>query len=116
MGDSSSLRDGPAGPAAAPAFSLLGEATQLRHWLGTCQDDPYDRSAREQLAGVLWRVHGEEQPLGTVERGQAILGIVRASFPTAELHAAYFANLERLLASRAPLPRPGRLALGLGPG
>ena len=116
MDDSISLRDGPADQAASPTFSLLGEATALRDWLRVCRDHPYDRTAREQLAGVLWRVHGDEQAPGTVERSRAILGFIRASFPTAELHAAYFANLERLLQTRTPLARPGRLALGLGPG
>lgn len=96
--------------------SLLDEATALRQWGRAVQKNPYDRTARERYAAVLLRIHGEDHPLGTIERGRALLGIIRASFPTPALHAAYFANLERLLAGKRPLTKPGRLVVALGPG
>ena len=96
--------------------SVLSEAASLRQWNRAVLDNPYDRTARERLAAVLLSVYGDEQPPGTIARGRALLGLIRASSPTPELSAAYFANLEAQLAGVKPLARPGRLVLALGPG
>lgn len=69
-----------------------------------------------QIAGTAdvaaWRRVG----LGTAVRGRLLLQLIASVGPAPDLQAAYFDNLDRLLAGRPALARPGRLVLGLGTG
>jgi hypothetical protein len=95
--------------------SVLSDAAELNRWQQAYIRDPYDRAAREHLAAVMFRIHGDEMPLGTMDRSQHLLRLI-GIFPLPEIAQAYFANLEQLLAPHRPLSQPGRLALGLGAG
>jgi len=77
---------------------------------------PYDRGARETLAAELIARDLGQEPLGTLARGHRILKILELTYPSPALSAAYFENLDRMLAARKKLPSPGRLLLGLGAG
>jgi|SRR5579864_3731774 len=87
-----------------------------RPWRGGVKHNPYDRAAREQLAANLFEKYSNNPLPGTMERGRTILGIIERSAPTERLTAAYFENLELLLASREPRRAPGQLVFGLGSG
>jgi hypothetical protein len=78
--------------------------------------DPSDRTALAHLAEQSFDVHGEEEPLGTVSRGQLILEIMEQGFPTPNLSAEYFRNLEHLLRARIKREGCGHVVLGLGAG
>jgi hypothetical protein len=78
--------------------------------------DPYDRTAREDLAQELFRINERAQPFGTVDRGRLILRIIEASYPTQKLASEYFCNLEYLLKAMRRRNVPGQVLLGLGTG
>jgi len=78
--------------------------------------DPYDRTAREELARALLEMDGERFPRGSVERGHILLLILSEAFPIPGVRSAYMSNLESLLVSRALRAAPGRVVLGLGSG
>src|SRR5579864_2004421 len=63
-----------------PPGGTLSEAAALRRWSQACIDDPYDQAARKTLAAILLRVHGEDQPVGTLERGRLLLALIRSSW------------------------------------
>jgi len=86
------------------------------HGLTIPSSGAFDRTARERLAATLFLRYGDHEPFGTLARSHLILGILNRTYPTPALSAAYFENLERLLATRKKLPSPGRLVLGLGAG
>jgi hypothetical protein len=103
--------------AAAQALAPLAfDAAELLRWTAARNRDPYDRTTRGRLAETLFRIYEDELPFGTIERGRKLLQLIGSSFPAAELAEAYFANLDALLQERPALQRPGRVALGLGPG
>jgi hypothetical protein len=91
-------------------------AAEAHHWAARRSADPYDRGARENLARVLFAMQRDRFPLGTLEHGQHLLSIIADAFPIAPLRAAYFENLERLLAGRPRRASPGSVVLGLGSG
>jgi hypothetical protein len=97
----------------AQIAALTAEA---RHWAARRSADPYDRGARESLARVLFAMQRDRFPLGTLERGQHLLSIIADAFPIASVRAAYFENLERLLAGRPHRAPSGSVVLGLGSG
>ncbi len=76
----------------------------------------FDRRAREMQAAALFVRYRDQGPIGTLGRSHLLLGIVHRTYPTPALSAAYFDNLEKLLATREKLPSPGRVVLGLGAG
>ena len=78
--------------------------------------DPHDRAIREDLAEKLFQAHEKEQPVGTIGRGRLILRMMEEGFPTANLAAEYFHNLEQLLKTRERRTVPGQVVLGLGTG
>jgi hypothetical protein len=77
---------------------------------------PYDRTARENIAATLYQQFRDLLPLGSIERSHLILQILLSGFPTPTLSAAYFENLDRLLAGKPRLKAPGRIVLGMGSG
>jgi hypothetical protein len=83
---------------------------------GSVDYDPYDRTAREDLAERMFAPYRGEAAPGTIERSRLILDIIQETFPTAELTKAYFANLDLLLRCRQPLRTRGRIVLGIGSG
>jgi hypothetical protein len=89
---------------------------QARQWAARRSADPYDRAAREQLAQVLFEMHGERFAPGSAERCQMLLNIMADAFPIPPVHRAYIEALRQCLAGRPRLPAPGRLVLGLGTG
>jgi hypothetical protein len=89
---------------------------EAHRWAARRSADPYDRSAREKLARVLFDLQRDRFPLGTLERGQHLLSIMGDAFPIAPLRAAYFENLARVLAEKPPRASPGVVVLGLGSG
>jgi hypothetical protein len=97
-----------------PEFAPLVE--EALRWERMRDSDPYDRSARENLAELLFRLFKDEHPVGTIPRGQRIVLLMSGSFPTPTMVAWYFENLERLLEGRPRLPSPGQAILGLGSG
>ena len=97
----------------AQITALTAEA---HHWAALRSADPYDRGARENLARVLFAMQRDRFPLGTIERGQHLLSIIGDAFPIAPLRAAYFENLERLLATKPRRTAQGAVVLGLGSG
>src|SRR5262249_17353001 len=54
---------------------------EAHHWAARRSADPYDRTARENLARVLFAMQRERFPLGTIERGQHLLSIIGDAFP-----------------------------------
>ena len=78
--------------------------------------DPYDKGACENRAGALLEEMREGSGRGVLETCQRILAIIGASFPTEELVAEYFSNLEIHLGGMRRLETPGQLVIGLGPG
>jgi hypothetical protein len=78
--------------------------------------DPYDRTVREKLAAREFAPYRGEPARGTIAGSRLILDIIQETFPTAELTAAYFENLDTLLRYREPLRTPGRVVLGIGSG
>jgi hypothetical protein len=78
--------------------------------------NPYDRTARENLAGRMFAAHRSDPAPGTIARSRLILDIVQETLPTEELTKAYFENLDVLLRYRQPLRTPGRVVLGIGSG
>jgi hypothetical protein len=78
--------------------------------------DPYDRTVRENLAAREFAPYRGEPAPGTIERSRLLLDIVQETFPTEELTAAYFENLDNLLRYRQRLRTPGRIVLGIGSG
>ncbi|HEV2548684.1 MAG TPA: hypothetical protein VGU20_15190 [Stellaceae bacterium] len=96
--------------------NIAALTAEAHHWAARRSSDPYDRGARENLARVLFAMQRDRFPLGTVERGQHLLSIIGDTFPLAPLRAAYFENLERLLAGRPRRASPGSVVLGLGSG
>jgi hypothetical protein len=78
--------------------------------------DPTDvRTLGEKADAELGHLEAR-YPIGSKERGREILRLIGRGFPTPFLQEAYFANLNALLASQAPLASPGRVVLGLGTG
>ncbi len=78
--------------------------------------DPKDRAALEDLAEKSFAIRNKEEPLGTIGRGRLILKIIEEGFPTQNLSAEYFRNLEQLLKARKRRDPPGQVLLGLGTG
>ena len=78
--------------------------------------DPEDRAVREDLAERSFEIHNKEQPFGTIGRGQLVLRIIEEGFPTGNLAAEYFRNLEHLLETRTRRKAPGQVLLGIGTG
>jgi hypothetical protein len=101
-------------PASQPQVEQLAE--QAQRWIGLRDFDPYDRSAREKLAEVLFKLYNDQYPVGTIDRGRLILQLLADSFATPTLVAAYFENLERLFEGKPRQPSPGQVILGLGSG
>ena len=89
---------------------------QKRRWTEIRDFEPYDRSARENLAEVLFEIYRDEQPVGTIQRSQLILLLIAESFPIPDLVSEYFKNLDYLLKGRPRRAVPGRIALGVGTG
>lgn len=78
--------------------------------------DPQDRAILQTLGEEYFKNHEKEVPLGTVDRGRLILRIIGESFPTENLAAEYFRNLEHLLKARKRRKAPGQVLIGLGTG
>jgi len=78
--------------------------------------DPYDQQSCESKARRLLADLHREAGLKPVEICRRLLEIAEVSYPTHELAAEYFANLEITLADRPRLEEPGRIVIGLGPG
>src|SRR3984957_13188576 len=78
--------------------------------------DPYDKSALEIRARRLLEDMRRAPPGNPLDACQRLLGIMEQSFPTEELAAEYFFNLEILLSKHPRLEKPGQLVIGLGPG
>lgn len=78
--------------------------------------DPYDKKALEHRAAKLLKAMHAEPAREPMEACQRLLEIMEESYPTAELSAEYFANLEITLRERPRLARPGQLVIGLGTG
>jgi hypothetical protein len=99
---------------------MSGEIDRLieeaRRWERVRDRDPYDRSARENLADLLYRIFYQGYELGSIDQGRQMLMHISASFPTPTMSAAYFQNLERLLERGRRQLFPGRIILGLGAG
>ncbi len=70
------------------------------------------RISASQLLQEL-RDEPAKEPLETCQR---VLSIIGDSYPTEELAAEYFSNLEICLGGMRPLETPGQLLIGLGPG
>jgi hypothetical protein len=68
------------------------------------------------MAAQMLERHRDDQPVGTVARSRLLLNLIEDSYPTEALAAAYFDNLELMLAGMTPRPEPARLVLGLGSG
>jgi hypothetical protein len=78
--------------------------------------DPYDRAARENLAGRMFAAYRSRPVPGTIARCRVILDVIQETFPTEELTKAYFENLDIVLRYRQPLRTPGGIVLGIGSG
>jgi len=85
-------------------------------WLRLIGTDPYNRQARERFGDLLFDLLQHEYTLGSVGRSRFLLGLIADSFPTKKLTAAYFENLEQVLAGRTRRTTPGAIVLCLGPG
>ena len=75
------------------------------------------RAAASVPLAVRWRA--DVRPtlgIEAEERGRLLLQMIAVFGPTPGLQQAYFDNLDRILAGRPVLARPGRLVLGLGTG
>ncbi|MGD9724118.1 MAG: sulfotransferase [Pirellulales bacterium] len=100
----------------ADHFEHSDPKTAADMWLGLCADNPYHRPSRERFGDLLYRIEQPAYPLGTEKRSRFILRVMGNSFPTPLLTAAYFENLDLLLARRPLRDAPGLLVLGIGPG
>jgi hypothetical protein len=89
---------------------------EARHWERVRDHDPYDRSARENLAELLYRIFYQGYELGSTDHSRQILMGISTSFPTPTMSAAYFQNLERLLERGRRKLFPGQIIIGLGAG
>jgi hypothetical protein len=96
-----------------PQHDLLAEEAQ--QWIRARDVDPYDRSVRENLAAVLFKLL-DKYPVGTVARSRHLLQLISGTFPTPTMAAAYFENLERLFERQPRQPFPGQVILGMGSG
>jgi hypothetical protein len=85
-------------------------------WKALRDFDPCDRGAREKLAAVQLELGSDDHAPGSAARGQQLLQILAEGFPIPKLQAAYFENLELLLAQKTRLPAPGQIVVGLGSG
>jgi hypothetical protein len=107
-------------PHTLPSLHAIGrlalEKLRLRPRRTGVSFDPSDRTALEHLAEQSFDVHGKEEPLGTVNRGRLILEIMGKGFPTPNLAAEYFRNLEYLPNAERKQEASGQVVLGLGAG
>jgi len=94
----------------------ISEKLSLRHRRTGLSYDPYDRAAREKLAEELFKLYGKDEPLGTIDRGRFLLRVIEEGFPTQNLTAEYFRNLECLLKDKRKRVTPGKVLLGVGTG
>jgi hypothetical protein len=95
---------------------MLWKILKMARSNGSVDYDPYDRTARENLAERMFAPYRSEPAPGTIGRSRLILDIIQETFPTHELTKAYFENLDILLRYRQPLRTPGRIVLGIGSG
>lgn len=101
----------------AEFFAARGKPQQaLQAYAAVLKLDPHLDDVRRRYAELLFAVNGPEAPLGSVERGRMLLGLMGMDVLTGAIEGAYFENLERLLSGRERLPKPGTLVLGLGSG
>jgi hypothetical protein len=96
-----------------PQQDLLRE--EAERLISARDADPYNRSVRENLAEVLFKLL-DQHPVGTVPRSRHLLQLIAGTFPTPTMVAAYFENLERLLERERRQFFPGQVILGLGSG
>jgi hypothetical protein len=78
--------------------------------------DPYDKPSCERIASTLLGEMRKGPERGTLETCQRLLEIIGLGYPTEDLAAEYFSNLEILLGGMPRLEHPGQLVIGLGPG
>lgn len=78
--------------------------------------DPEDCEMRQNLSDAAFRVLEKGETLGTIGRGRLILRIIEEGYPSANLEAAYFENLEFMFKDRKRRESPGQIILGLGTG
>ena len=78
--------------------------------------DPYDPASCEAEARALLDELSVGPALDPEEMCRRLLAIAEVSAPTEALAAAYFANLQTVLADKPRLETPGRVVIGLGPG
>jgi hypothetical protein len=101
----------------AGALQRVG-ATRLAEqflWRVHCAH-PYDCPLGEHLADLFYENRQHRYPFASVERGAFIMQVLLRSYPSPRLTAAYFDNLQAVLAKRAPRAEAGRIVFGLGAG
>src|SRR5580698_1337019 len=98
---------------------LAGRSLVRRYFPRSSADldyDPYDKRALEDRGQKLLKAMHAEPRRKPMEACQRLLEIMEESYPTAELSAEYFANLEITLRDKPRLEHPGQLVIGLGTG
>ena len=93
----------------------LRRAAEELLWRAYCAY-PYDHALGEYLANWLYDHHQHRFAAGTIERGNFLMQVLERSRPSPRLTAAYFENLETVLAARPRRTRAGQVVLGLGAG
>jgi hypothetical protein len=78
--------------------------------------DPYDKQLLERRASDLLDEMRREPGRAPLEACQCLLRIMEESYPTAEISAEYFSNLDVILSGMSRLECPGQIIIGLGPG
>ncbi len=76
----------------------------------------YSRPLREHYSQVMFEGRIASFPPRSLERLRYLLNVMAFGFPTQRLAAAYFEDLERILAERPKLSQPGTVVLGVGSG
>jgi hypothetical protein len=97
------------------AEHLAALKAELQRWGARRSADPYDRTAREEVARVLFAIERDRFPPGS-PRGRLLLLIMSEAFPIASVRAAYLSNLRELMAARPSRAEAGQVVLGLGSG
>jgi hypothetical protein len=95
---------------------MLGRFLRKESSSSGCDRNPYDRAAREDVAGRMFAAYRSQPVPGTIARCRVILDIIQETFPTEELTKAYFENLDVVLRYRQPLRTCGGVVFGMGSG
>ena len=105
-------------PARAPRLlqALGGARLAVKYLRLLYNANPHDAAIGRLLADSWYRCEESRYEIGTPERGRWLMEIMQWSFPSDLVSAAYFANLDALMARRAPRAAPGKVVIGLGTG